>query len=230
MAESSPSQVVTITPSEISSEPDGAGRTAEDLPHFMSILYPGSLKNADMEKVIDKNLEGLRRTADGRLKLRLHPKMPSTIKSSAYETCNFLFKAQKHRSGKVTYKLIGLITEAHAFADMCDFMFTPPKETRDTFIYTAAISQICRPQPYNFEGNAYAKKKKDSSAAAAAAETDENVEEEAGSGHHPNPKVPVHRFGDTNPVPTESSWAAGSGEDPVPLELLKDVQKKFEER
>ncbi|KAF4683656.1 General transcription factor 3C polypeptide 5 [Perkinsus olseni] len=232
MAESSPSQVVTITPSEISSEPNGGGRTAEDLPHFMSILYPGSLKNADMEKVIDKNLEGLRRTADGRLKLRLHPKMPSTIKSSAYETCNFLFKAQKHRSGKVTYKLIGLITEAHAFADMCDFMFTPPKETRDTFIYTAAISQICRPQPYNFEGNAYAKKKKDSSAAAAAAaaETEENVEEDAGSGHHPNPKVPVHRFGDTNPVPTESSWAAGSGEDPVPLELLKDVQKKFEER
>ncbi|EER17193.1 hypothetical protein Pmar_PMAR010838, partial [Perkinsus marinus ATCC 50983] len=78
---------------------------------------------------------------------------------------------------------------------MCDFMFTPPKETRDTFIYTAAISQICRPQAYNFEGNAYAKKKKDTPAVEEGGE-----EEEHDNGHHPNPKVPVHRFGDTTPV------------------------------
>ncbi|EER14669.1 Transcription factor tau 95 kDa subunit, putative [Perkinsus marinus ATCC 50983] len=208
----------------MSSESDGGGgNMIESMPHFMSILYPGSLEKADIEKVIDRNLEGLRKTADGRLKLRLHPKMPSTIKSSAYETSNFLFKARKHKSGKVTYKLVGLITEAHAFADMCDFMFTPPEEIRDTFIYTAAISQICRPQPYNFEGNAYAKKRKETSSAV-------EEEEEHDNGHHPNPKVPVHRFGDTTPVPTESGWAAGSGEDPVPLELLNDVQKKFEER
>ncbi|KAF4681209.1 General transcription factor 3C polypeptide 5 [Perkinsus olseni] len=110
---------------------------------------------------------------------------------------------------------------------MCDFMFTPPKETRDTFIYTAAISQICRPQPYNFEGNAYAKKKKDSSAAAAAAETDENVEEEAGSGHHPNLKVPVHRFGDTNPVPTESSWLLAAGKTLVPFGATSRTFRKI---
>ncbi|KAF4653678.1 General transcription factor 3C polypeptide 5, partial [Perkinsus chesapeaki] len=123
------------------------------------------------------------------------------------------------------YQLVGLITESHAFADMCDFLFTPPPETRDTFIYTAAISQICRPQPYNFEGNAYAKKKKDKADVA-----EENADEEENTTGHPNPKVPVHRFGDSTPVPTESGWAAGSGEDPVPAELLHDVEKKFEER
>ncbi|KAF4683974.1 General transcription factor 3C polypeptide 5 [Perkinsus olseni] len=80
------------------------------------------------------------------------------------------------------------------FADMCDFMFTPPKGDEDTFIYTAAISQICRPQPRDGQRSL-----------------------------HQTRKCQYIDLGDTNPVPTESKLELLAVEDPVPLELLKDV-------